>query len=186
MMTKEILSEVKQRMSKTIDDQQKEMLGIRTGKASIHLLDHIVVDYYGTMSPVNQMASLSVPEPSMIVVQPWDISLIQTIEKAIRSSDLGVNPANDGKVIRIPIPPLTEERRKQLAKQIHNIAEHHRVAIRQVRHDGNDRLKKLLKDKEISEDEEREALRKIQELTDQHIKMIEELAEKKEEEILKI
>jgi ribosome recycling factor len=185
-MNKEIVDDVKQRMDKTLHDQQKEMLTIRTGKASINLLDHITLDYYGTMTPVNQMASLSVPEPSLIVVQPWDISLIVNIEKAIRSSDLGLNPSNDGKIIRIPIPPLTEERRKQLAKQVHQMAEHHRVAIRQIRHDGNEKLKKLLKDKKISEDDEREGLKKIQELTDQHIRQVDQLAQKKEEEILKI
>lgn len=185
-MTKEILNETKLRMSKTLEDQQKEMLSIRTGKASVNLLDHIMVDYFGTMTPINQVASLSVPEPSLIVVQPWDVSLIQSIDKAIRSSDLGVNPASDGKVIRIPIPSLTEERRKQLAKQVHQIAEHHRVAVRQIRHDSNDRLKKLFKEKKISEDEEREGLKKTQELTDQHIRLIDQLVEKKEEEILKI
>jgi ribosome recycling factor len=185
-MNKEIVDDVKQRMDKTLQDQQKEMLTIRTGKASVNLLDHITVDYYGTMTPVNQMASLSVPEPSLIVVQPWDISLIVNLEKAIRSSDLGLNPSNDGKIIRIPIPPLTEERRKQLAKQVHQMAEHHRVAIRQIRHDGNEKLKKLLKDKKISEDDEREGLKKIQELTDQHIRQVDQLAQKKEEEILKI
>ena len=185
-MTKEILNEVKQRMDKTLEDQQKEMLTIRTGKASVNLLDHITVDYYGTMTPINQMASLSVPEPSLIVVQPWDVSLIVNIEKAIRTSDLDLNPSNDGKVIRIPIPPLTEERRRQLAKQVHQMAEHHRVAVRQIRHDGNERLKKLLKDKKISEDQEREGLKKIQEYTDQHIQQVDQLAEKKEQEILKI
>jgi ribosome recycling factor len=185
-MTKEIMNDVKERMNKTLDDQQKEMLTIRTGKASVNLLDHITVDYYGTVTPVNQMASLSVPEPSLIVVQPWDVSLIVNIEKAIRISDLDLNPSNDGKIIRIPIPPLTEERRKQLAKQIHQMAEHHRVAIRQIRHDGNEKLKKLLKDKKISEDQEHECLKKIQEMTDQHIRQVDQLAEKKEEEILKI
>jgi ribosome recycling factor len=138
------------------------------------------------MTPLNQVASLSVPEPAMILVQPWDISLLVQIEKAIRSADLGLNPGNDGKIIRIPIPPLNEERRKQLAKQVHQMAEHHRVAIRQIRHDGNDRLKKLFKDKKISEDDEREGLKKIQELTDQSIRLVDQLAQKKEEEILKI
>lgn len=185
-MTKEILNEMQQRMGNTVRDQESELLTIRTGRASVNLLDNIKIDYYGTMTPIHQVASLSVPEPSLIVIQPWDISLIQNIEKAIQSSDLGINPANDGKVIRIPIPPLTEERRKQLAKRVHQIAEHHRVAIRQIRHDGNDQIKRLLKDKKISEDEEKVVLKKIQELTDQHIESIGNLVKKKEEEILKI
>lgn len=182
---KPVLEDLKKRMEKTIADLQRELASIRTGRASINLLDHITVNYYGTPTPINQVATLSVPEPSLILVQPWDASIAGEIEKAIRASDLGVNPTNDGKVIRIPIPPLTEERRRQLAKLVGQVAEQHRVAIRQIRHEGNDRIKRLQKEKKISEDEERDALKRVQELTDNHIKKIDALAKAKEEEILK-
>ncbi len=185
-MTKEIINDVKKRMGKTLEDLQKELQSVRTGRASVNLVDHILVNYYGTPTPVNQMATLSVPEPTLVVIQPWDTSTIKDIEKAILSSDLGITPSNDGRVIRLPIPSLTEERRKQLAKQVLHVAENHRVAIRQIRHDGNDKAKKLLKDKKISEDQEKEALKKIQEMTDQHIQSVDQLAEKKQTELLRI
>src|ERR1700680_1911186 len=145
-------------MDKAVTDLQHNMAAIRTGRASVNLLDHIRVDYYGTPTPLNQLANLHVPEPSMITLQPWDTSQIGAIEKAIRSSDLGLNPGNDGKLIRVPIPPLTTERRKDLVKKLNHIAEDHRVALRNVRRDANEHVKKLMKDKLISEDDERRAL----------------------------
>jgi ribosome recycling factor len=145
-----------------------------------------MVDYYGTPPPLNQMASVHAPEPQMLTVQPWDQTQIGAIEKAIRAADLGLNPSNDGKLVRVPVPPLTEERRRQLARQIHDVAEEHRTAIRNVRRDSNDRLKRMLKDKQISEDAERDALSEIQKLTDTHIGKIDEFAKSKEQEILNV
>ncbi|HET6961881.1 MAG TPA: ribosome recycling factor [Terriglobia bacterium] len=173
-------------MEKAVEDLRKELSGVRSGRASISLLDHITVEYYGAPTPLNQVATLSVPEPTLITAQPWDLSLLPAIEKAIRSSDLGLNPGNDGKLIRIPIPPLTEERRKQLAKHVHKVLEDHRTAIRNIRRDENEVIKKMLKDKQVSEDEERKALDEVQKLTDQHTTKVEELAKKKEEEILTV
>src|SRR5882757_10127483 len=152
---KEVEANVKTRMEKAIADLQHEMAAIRTGRASLGILDHIRVDYYGTPTPLNQVANLHVPEPAMITIQPWDVSQIGPIEKAIRISDLGLNPANDGKIIRLPIPPLTEERRKELVKKLHGGAEHHRVSVRNIRRDGNDAVKKLLKEKKLAEDDEK-------------------------------
>jgi ribosome recycling factor len=185
-MIKELISDSKKRMDKAMDDFQKELQSIRTGRASVSLLDHIFANYYGTPTPIAQMATLTVPEPSMIVIQPWDASTIKDIEKAILASDLGITPSNDGKVIRLPVPALTEDRRKQLAKQVMSVAESHRIAIRLVRHETNDRAKKSLKDKKISEDEEKEILKKVQDQTDQHIRSIDQLAEKKQQELLKM
>src|SRR5262245_32829034 len=165
-MVKAILDETRGRMDKTIRDLGENLASVRTGRASVHLLDHIVVDYYGTPTPLNQVATLHVPEPTLITVQPWDVSVLPAIDKALRTSDLGINPASDGKLLRIPIPPLTQERRQTLCKHVHKVAEDHRTAIRQIRRDANDRLKKLLKDKKISEDDERDGLEKIQEQTD--------------------
>jgi ribosome recycling factor len=150
------------------------------------ILDHIRVDYYGTPTPLNQLANLHVPEPSLITIAPWDMSQIGPIEKAIRVSDLGLNPANDGKVIRLPIPPLTEERRKELVKKLHAAAEHHRVAIRNIRRDGNEAVKKLLKDKKITEDDEKRAHDEVQKLTDAHMEKIDQASKTKEKEILEI
>jgi len=185
-MIRETLDAAKKGMEKCVDDMQQNLSTIRTGRASISILDHIQANYYGTLTPLNQMASLSTPDPTLLVIQPWDPSTIAVIEKAILTSDLGLNPTNDGKVIRLPIPPLTQERRQQLAKSVGHLSEQHRVAVRQVRHDANDQIKGYLKDKEISEDEERDALKKVQELTDAHIKRIEELQKKKEAEILEL
>lgn len=176
----------KSRMEKALTDLQHEMANIRTGRASVSIFDNIKVDYYGTMTPVNQLANLHVPEPTLITIQPWDVSQIQSIEKAIRNSDLGLNPANDGKIIRVPIPPLTEERRKEIVKRLHHIAEDHRVALRNIRRDANEHVKKLLKDKSISEDDERRALDEIQKMTDGHIGKIDTAAKTKEKEILEI
>jgi ribosome recycling factor len=185
-MTKEILSDTRRRMQKTIEDLTRDMATIRTGRASVHLLDHVSVDYYGTPTPISQVATLHVPEPALITVQPWDTSQLNMLEKAIRSSDLGINPANDGRIIRIPIPPLTQERRQALAKQVGKLAEEHRTAVRQIRRDANEKLKKLLKDKSISEDEERRSLDEVQKLTDEFIKRVDELSRQKEKEILEV
>jgi len=169
-----------------LTDLQHEMAGIRTGRASVSIFDNLRVDYYGTPTPINQVANLHVPEPTLITIQPWDVSQITAIEKAIRVSDLGLNPANDGKIIRVPIPALTEERRKEIVKRLHNIAEDHRVALRNIRRDANEHLKKLLKDKAISEDEERRALDEVQKMTDGHIQKIDQASKGKEKEILEI
>ena len=186
MPTKEELANVKHRMEQAVEDLRRELSSIRTGRASVSLFDNIQVDYYGTMTPINQVASLAVPEPTLVTVQPYDATMIATVEKAILASDLGLNPANDGRLIRIPIPPLNEERRKELAKHVHKVLEHHRTAVRNIRRDGNDVMKKHLKNKEMSEDDERRALDEIQKFTDSHIGKLEEVAKKKEEEILTV
>ena len=183
-MMNQVLADTRVRMQKTVDDLSQQLASIRTGRASVHLLDHLMVDYYGTSTPVNQLATLHAPEPNLITVQPWDISQINQIEKAIMASDLGLNPSNDGKIVRIPIPQLTEERRRSLAKQVGKIAEEHRTAVRQIRRDANERLKKLQKDKEISEDEEFRGLDEVQKATDEFIKHVDALAKAKEDEIL--
>jgi ribosome recycling factor len=183
---KELETSAKTRMEKALADLQHDMAGVRTGRASVSLLDNVRADYYGTPTPLNQLATLHVPEPSLITVQPWDVSQIGVIEKAIRSADLGLNPANDGKLIRVPIPPLTEERRKELVKKLHHLAEDHRVAMRNVRRDANENVKKLLKDKIISEDEDRRAHEEIQKLTDASIQKLDQAAKAKEKEILEL
>src|SRR3982751_1745518 len=186
MSEKDVIKETRPRMETVIDDFRRKLATIRTGRAAVSLLDSIMVDYYGTPTPLNQMASVHAPEPQLLTVQPWDQSQVATIEKAIRSSDLGLNPSNDGKLVRIPVPALTEERRKQLAKQIHEIAEDHRTATRNVRRDANERLKKMLKDKLISEDLERDGLDEVQKLTNSYISRIDELTMSKEREILSV
>jgi ribosome recycling factor len=183
---KEVEANIKARMEKAIADLQHELASIRTGRASLGILDHIRVDYYGTPTPLNQVANLHVPEPNMITIQPWDVSQIGPIEKAIRVSDLGLNPSNDGKIIRLPIPPLTEERRKDLVKKLHGGAEHHRVSVRNVRRDGNEAIKKLLKDKKITEDEEKRAHEGIQKTTDVYMEKIDAAVKAKEKDILEI
>jgi ribosome recycling factor len=183
---KDVEANLKARMEKAVSDLQHEMASIRTGRASLGILDHIRVDYYGTPTPLNQLANLHVPEPSLITIQPWDVSQIGPIEKAIRTSDLGLNPANDGKVVRLPIPPLTEERRKDLVKKLHAAAENHRVGVRNIRRDGNEAVKKLLKDKKITEDEEKRALDEIQKMTDGYMGKIDQASKTKEKEILEI
>ena len=183
---KEIEGSVKSRMEKAVSDLQHSMATIRTGRASISLLDHIRVDYYGTPTPLNQIGNLHVPEPTLITIQPWDMSQIGAIEKAIRISDLGLNPANDGKLIRIPIPPLNEERRRELVKHLHTVAEDHRVAVRNIRRDGNEAVKKLLKDKKIAEDEERRALDEVQKMTNGYMDKLDQAARNKEKEIMEI
>ena len=183
---KDVEASVKSRMEKAVSDLLHEMGTIRTGRASVTILDHIRVDSYGTPTPLNQVSNLHVPEPSLITISPWDPSLIGAIEKAIRASDLGLNPANDGKIIRLPIPPLTEERRKQLVKHLHGVAENHRVAVRNVRRDGNEAVKKLLKDKKIAEDDDRRAHDEIQKMTDTYMQKLDQAAKSKEKEILEI
>jgi ribosome recycling factor len=181
---KEVEANARTRMEKVLAELQQEMTHIRTGRASISLLDSVRVDYYGSPVPLNQVAQLHVPEPAMITVQPWDTSMMGAIEKAIRNADLGLNPSNDGKIVRVPIPPLTEERRRDLAKKLSHLAEERRVGLRNVRRDANEHLKKMLKDKAISEDDERQALESIQKLTDSQITKIDQAAKAKEKEIL--
>jgi ribosome recycling factor len=183
---KDVEAHAKTRMEKALGDLQHEMAGVRTGRASVSLLDNIRVDFYGTPTPLNQVGTLHVPEPSLITVAPWDPSQIGAIEKAIRAADLGLNPSNDGKLIRVPIPALTEERRKELVKKLHHIAEEHRVSLRNIRRDANESVKKLLKDKLVSEDDERRALDEIQKLTDGHIAKLDAAVRSKEKEIMEI
>jgi len=183
---KEEITQARQRMDKAVDDLRKELATIRTGRASISILDSIQVDYYGVPTPINQVAQMSTPDATLITVQPYDVSLVGPVEKAIRASDLGLNPSNDGRLIRIPIPPLTEDRRKTLAKHVHKVLEDHRTAVRNIRRDGNDHLKKMLKDKAIAEDDEKKALDEIQKLTDDYIRKLEDVAKAKEAEIMKV
>ncbi len=186
MSEKDVVKETKPRMDTVIDDFRRKLATVRTGRAAVSLLDNIMVDYYGTMTPLNQMASVHSPEPQMLTVQPWDQTQLGAVEKAIRASDLGINPSNDGKLVRIPIPALTEERRKQLAKQVHEIAEDHRTAVRNIRRDANERLKKMLKDKAISEDAERDGLDEVQKLTNSYIAKIDDFSKSKEHEITSV
>lgn len=186
METNTVIKETKPKMSAVIEDLKRKLASVRTGRAATSLLDNIVVDYYGSPTPLNQMASVSVPEPQLLTIQPWDTSQIDAIEKAINTSNLGINPSNDGKVIRLPIPPLNEERRQQLAKQVHEIAEEHKIAVRNIRQHSNNELKKMLNEKLISEDNERTGLDQVQNLTNDFVKQIDELAKHKEEEILKV
>jgi ribosome recycling factor len=185
-MIKDTLGQARSRMVKSVEEFQQELVTVRTGRASASLLDHLRVDYYGTPTPLNQVATLSVPEPTLIMVQPWDPGLLSLIEKAIRSSDLGLNPMNDGKILRVPVPPLTEERRKELVKHVHSILEKHRLTVRNIRRESNEALKKLLKDKQISEDDERRALEEIQKLTDDFIGKLEAQGKAKEQEVLQL
>ena len=181
---KGLQAEVKKRMDGHIDHVRRELAGVRTGRASVNILDSVHVEAYGSQMPLNQVASLSIPEPSLIVAQPFDPSLMGAVEKAIRAANLGLNPANDGKVVRIPIPALTEERRKELSKLVHKYAEEGRNGIRQVRRDANDKLKKLLKDSKISQDDERRSLEEVQKITDQHVALIDDIQKKKDAELL--
>ncbi len=186
MSEKDVVKETRPRMEGAVEDLRKKLATIRTGRAAVSLLDSVMVDYYGTPTPLNQMASVHAPEATMLTVQAWDQTQLGAIEKAIRTSDLGLNPSNDGRLVRVPVPPLTEERRKQLAKQVHELAEEHRTAARNIRRDANDKLKKQLKDKAISEDEERDGLDEVQKLTNSIIAKIDELAKTKEGEILTV
>ena len=183
---KDSFAQLRTRMDKAVEDFRKEMAATRTGRASVHMLDSVTVDAYGSQMPLNQLANVSAPEPQLITVQAWDVSLIGAIEKAIRSADLGLNPMNDGKLVRVPVPALTEDRRKEMVKHLHKVLEEHRTAVRNIRRDGNDLIKKAMKDKKITEDEERGALDQIQKLTDDEIKKMEELAKGKEKEVMSI
>ena len=181
---KGMFGEVKTRMDAAIERVRRDMANVRTGRATVGLLDNVQVEAYGTRMPINQVATLSVPEPAMIIAQPFDPSVMGAIEKAIRASDLGLNPANDGKVVRIPIPSLTDDRRKELSRHVHKQAEEGRNVVRQVRRDANERLKKLLKEHKISEDDERNGLDQIQTVTDDHVRIIDELQKKKDADLL--
>lgn len=184
--TKEVEAHAKGRMEKVVADLQHETTTIRTGRASVNMLEPVHVEAYGSQMPLNHVATLHVPEPAMITVQPFDSSQIGAIEKAIRNANLGFNPSNDGKLIRIPVPPLNEERRKQLVKQLHGMAEDHRVALRNIRRDANESVKKLLKDKLISEDDDRRAHEEVQKMTDVHMAKIDALSKAKEKDILEV
>src|SRR3954470_10316947 len=181
---KGLFGEVKKRMEAQIDHVRRELSGVRTGRASVNILDTVHVEAYGAMMPLNQVASLSIPEPTLLLASPFDPSLMNAIEKAIRASSLGLNPTNDGKVVRIPIPALTEERRKELSKIVHCHAEEGRNGVRQVRREANDKLKKLLKDTKISQDDERKGLEEVQKITDQHVALIDEIQKKKDADLL--
>ncbi len=183
---KEVYVQLKTRMEKAVEDFRREMAAVRTGRATVNMLDTVKVDYYGSLMPVNQIAQVHAADAQLITVTPFDPSAMAEIEKAIRSGDLGLNPMNDGKMIRIPVPPLTEERRKEMVKHLHKILEEHRTAIRNIRRDGNDQIKKALKDKKISEDDERRSLEEIQKLTDDEIKKMEEMSKTKEKEVMEI
>ncbi len=186
MSVQSIISDTKPKMEAVVEDFKRKLSNVRSGRATVGLLDTVTVDYYGTPTPLSQMASVAVPEPQMMTVQPWDMSQINAVEKAIIAANLGLNPSNDGKIIRLPVPALNEERRRQLAKQVHEIAEDHRVAIRNVRHSSNDALKKMLKEKSISEDDERSGLEEVQKFTNSYISKIDDLAKNKETEIMSV
>jgi len=183
---KETYLQLKTRMDKAVEDFRKAMAATRTGRASVHMLDSVTVDYYGSQMPLNQIAQVHAPEPQLITVQPHDPTSLASIEKAIQAADLGLNPMNDGKIIRVPVPALTEERRKDMVKHLHKVLEEHRTAVRNIRRDGNDAIKKATKDKKISEDEEKRSLDEIQKLTDDEIKKMEELSKGKEKEVMEI
>jgi ribosome recycling factor len=183
---KETFAQLRTRMEKAVEDFRKELAAIRTGRASVHMLDSVQADYYGTSMPLNQIAQVHAPEAQLLTVQPFDPSSLGAIEKAIRSADLGLNPMNDGKLIRVPVPPLTEERRRDLVKHLHKVLEDHRTAVRNIRRDGNELIKKTLKDKKITEDDERRSYDEIQKLTDDEIKKMEDMGKAKEKEILEI
>lgn len=183
---KELYGDLKRRMDSAVADFQASLASTRTGRASAHMLDQVKVDYYGTPTPINQIAQLSTPEPQLIVVSPYDPSVLKEIEKAIQTSDLGFNPMSDGKIIRVPVPPMTEERRRDVCKHLHKLLEEHRTAVRNVRRDGNEALKKLAKEKKISEDEEKRALEEVQKMTDDEIRRMEELSQRKEAEVMQV
>lgn len=183
---KDLYNDLKRRMDQAVTDFQANLASTRTGRASVHMLDQIKVDYYGTYTPVNQMAQVSTPEPQTILISPYDPSILKEIEKAIQASDLGFNPISDGKVIRVPVPPMTEERRRDVVKHLNKVLEEHRTAVRNVRRDGNDALKKLAKEKKISEDEEKRALEEVQKMTDDEIRKMEEMSKRKEVEVMQV
>ena len=183
---KDLQQQLKSRMEKAVDDFRANLASTRTGRASVHMLDQIKVSYYGTDTPLNQVAQVTAPDANLILVQPWDPSIVADIEKALRTSDLGFNPQNDGKIVRIPIPPMTEERRREVVKHLNKTLEDHRTAVRNIRRDGNDLIKKSAKDKKISEDEEKRSREEMQKLTDDEIRRMEEMCRNKEREVLQI
>jgi ribosome recycling factor len=183
---KETYVQLKSRMEKAVDDFRKALVGTRTGRASVHMLDGVMVEAYGSQMALNQVATVHSPEPQLITVQPYDPSQLTAIEKAIRGAELGFNPMNDGKIIRVPVPPLTEERRKDMVKHLHKVLEEHRTAIRNIRRDGNEAIKKALKDKKVTEDESKRSTEEIQKLTDAEIKKMEEMCAAKEKEVMEI
>jgi ribosome recycling factor len=183
---KELSVDLKRRMDQAVTGFQSNMASVRTGRASAHMLDSVKVDYYGTHTPISQLAQVSAPEAQLILIQPWDPSVLAEIDKALRAADLGFNPQSDGKIIRVPVPPMTEERRRDVVKHLNKVLEEHRTAIRNVRRDGNDAVKKLAKDKKISEDEEKRALEEVQKMTDEEIRRMEELSRKKEAEVMQV
>jgi len=183
---KDTYVQLKTRMDKAVEDFRKAMAATRTGRANVHMLDSVSVDYYGSQMPLNQIAQVHAPEPQLITVQPFDPTALAAIEKAIRGADLGLNPMNDGKLIRVPVPPLTEERRKDMVKHLHKILEEHRTAVRNIRRDGNDAIKKAMKDKKITEDDEKRSIDEVQKLTDDEIKKMEEMSKAKEKEVMEI
>ncbi len=184
--TKDALAQARTRMEKAVEDFRKELSTLRTGRANVTVLDHIRVDYHGTPMPVNQLGTLSVPEPTMIVISPWDPAAVPLFDKAIRTSDLGLNPTNDGKVVRVPIPPLTEERRKEIVKHMHKVLENHRTAVRNVRRDVKEAIEKLEKEKKVSEDDRKRSVDELEKVTHSETKKIEDLAAIKEREILEV
>lgn len=183
---KDTYAQLKSRMDKAVDDFRKALVATRTGRASVHMVDGVTVEAYGSQMPLNQIAQVHAPEPQLITVQPFDPTQLSAIEKAIRGAELGLNPMNDGKIIRVPIPPLTEERRKEMVKHLHKVLEEHRTAIRNIRRDGNDATKKALRDKKITEDEEKRSTAEIQKLTDDEIKKMEDMCKAKEKEVMEI
>jgi len=183
---KGLSGDLKRRMDQAVSTFQASLASTRTGRASVHMLDQVKVDYYGTHTPINQLAQVSAPEAQLIVISPWDPTILKEIEKALQSADLGFNPQSDGKIIRVPVPPMTEERRREVCKHLNKVLEEHRTAVRNVRRDGNDALKKLAKEKKISEDEEKRALEEVQKMTDDEIRRMEELFHKKEAEVMQV
>jgi ribosome recycling factor len=183
---KETYIQLKTRMDRAVEDFRKALAATRTGRANVHMLDAVSVDYYGQQMPLNQIAQVHAPEAQLITVQPFDPTSLPVIEKAIRTADLGLNPMNDGKLIRVPVPPLTEERRRDMVKHLHKVLEEHRTAVRNIRRDGNDAIKKALKDKKITEDEEKRSMDEIQKLTDNEIKKMEDMSKAKEKEVMEI
>ena len=184
--SKDALAQARTRMEKAVDDFRRELAGIRTGRANVSLLDHVRVDYHGTQMPINQLGTVTVPDPMMLVISPWDPGAVALIDKAIRTSDLGLNPANDGKVIRLPLPSLTEERRKDLVKHLHKVLENHRTAMRNVRRDIKEAIEHLEKDKKVSEDERKRSVEELEKLTHSETKKIEDLSAAKEKEIMEL
>ena len=183
---KDLSADLRRRMDQAVATFQASLASTRTGRASVHMLDQVKVDYYGTHTPINQLAQVSAPEAQLIVIAPWDPSVLKEIEKSLRTADLGFNPISDGKVLRVPVPPMTEERRREVCKHLNKVLEEHRTAVRNVRRDGNEALKKLAKDKKIGEDEEKRALEEVQKMTDEEIRRMEELSAKKEAEVMQV